>query len=342
MSATTASSSATPSFFICKERLTGLRRNLAAGVARRCGPLSGLQATVAGADVERHACVAERGAADRGRRGALHRRRRDRGRMPRLRGSARSSSAGVRRSVHERSVARHARCGDPEPALRHAKRDIFRRSAKRCGSNTKPSSARASCCRSTRPTSRSSGTSRSRTSRCPTSSPSSRVSLPRSTRRLRTSRPTASGSTSAGATRKSPHDADVPLDDILPALRQANVGALYSPFAGPRHAHEFRCFEKLPLKRRSGSDRRRDRSPDQCHRASRGRRRPDRARRRRGRRSDARCWPPTIAAFDTWPVGAASRRTWSGPSSEASAKARGSRRAGCSDLPLRRHRQRYW
>jgi 5-methyltetrahydropteroyltriglutamate--homocysteine methyltransferase len=48
---------------------------------------------------------------------------------------------------------------------------------------------------------------------------------------------------------ESPHDADVPLMDILPALRHANVGALYIPFAGPRHAHEFRCFEKLPLKR---------------------------------------------------------------------------------------------
>jgi 5-methyltetrahydropteroyltriglutamate--homocysteine methyltransferase len=47
---------------------------------------------------------------------------------------------------------------------------------------------------------------------------------------------------------ESPHDADVPLIDILPALREAKVGAFYIPFAGPRHAHEFRCFEKLPLK----------------------------------------------------------------------------------------------
>ena len=31
-------------------------------------------------------------------------------------------------------------------------------------------------------------------------------------------------------------------------MQQANVGALYLPFAGPRHAHEFRCFEKSPLK----------------------------------------------------------------------------------------------
>jgi 5-methyltetrahydropteroyltriglutamate--homocysteine methyltransferase len=47
---------------------------------------------------------------------------------------------------------------------------------------------------------------------------------------------------------ESPHDSDVPLEDILPAVRHANVGALYLPFAGPRHAHEFRCFEKFPLK----------------------------------------------------------------------------------------------
>jgi 5-methyltetrahydropteroyltriglutamate--homocysteine methyltransferase len=46
---------------------------------------------------------------------------------------------------------------------------------------------------------------------------------------------------------ESPHDADVPLQDILPALQQANVGGFVLPFANPRHAHEFRCFEKRPL-----------------------------------------------------------------------------------------------
>jgi 5-methyltetrahydropteroyltriglutamate--homocysteine methyltransferase len=46
---------------------------------------------------------------------------------------------------------------------------------------------------------------------------------------------------------ESPHDADVPLDDILPALQQANVGGFVLPFANPRHAHEFRCFETHPL-----------------------------------------------------------------------------------------------
>src|SRR6202011_5151640 len=37
---------------------------------------------------------------------------------------------------------------------------------------------------------------------------------------------------------ESPHDADVPLEDILPALLRANVGGLVLPFANPRHAHE--------------------------------------------------------------------------------------------------------
>jgi 5-methyltetrahydropteroyltriglutamate--homocysteine methyltransferase len=47
---------------------------------------------------------------------------------------------------------------------------------------------------------------------------------------------------------ESPHDCDVPLEDILPALQQANVGGFVLPFANPRHAHEFRCFTKHPLK----------------------------------------------------------------------------------------------
>jgi 5-methyltetrahydropteroyltriglutamate--homocysteine methyltransferase len=46
---------------------------------------------------------------------------------------------------------------------------------------------------------------------------------------------------------ESPHDCDVPLEDILPVLLKADVGGLVLPFANPRHAHEFRCFEKFPL-----------------------------------------------------------------------------------------------
>jgi 5-methyltetrahydropteroyltriglutamate--homocysteine methyltransferase len=40
-----------------------------------------------------------------------------------------------------------------------------------------------------------------------------------------------------------PHDGDVPLADILPIIRQARVGGFALPFANPRHAHEYRCFE---------------------------------------------------------------------------------------------------
>ena len=46
---------------------------------------------------------------------------------------------------------------------------------------------------------------------------------------------------------ESPHDCDVALEDILPALQQTKVGGFVLPFANPRHAHEFRCFKTHPL-----------------------------------------------------------------------------------------------
>jgi len=42
-----------------------------------------------------------------------------------------------------------------------------------------------------------------------------------------------------------PHDCDVPLEDIIPALRRANVGGFVLPFANPRHAHEYRYASEL-------------------------------------------------------------------------------------------------
>jgi len=44
-----------------------------------------------------------------------------------------------------------------------------------------------------------------------------------------------------------PHDCDVPLADILPLIKQMNVGALVLPFANPRHSHEIRCLEHHSL-----------------------------------------------------------------------------------------------
>jgi 5-methyltetrahydropteroyltriglutamate--homocysteine methyltransferase len=43
-----------------------------------------------------------------------------------------------------------------------------------------------------------------------------------------------------------PHDCDVPLADILPIIQKAEVGGFFFPFANPRHAHEYRVFERLP------------------------------------------------------------------------------------------------
>jgi 5-methyltetrahydropteroyltriglutamate--homocysteine methyltransferase len=47
---------------------------------------------------------------------------------------------------------------------------------------------------------------------------------------------------------ETPHDSDVPLQAILPALQQCKVGGFVLPFANPRHAHEFRWFGKYPLR----------------------------------------------------------------------------------------------
>jgi 5-methyltetrahydropteroyltriglutamate--homocysteine methyltransferase len=44
-----------------------------------------------------------------------------------------------------------------------------------------------------------------------------------------------------------PHIHDIPLVKILPALYQANVGALSIEFSNPRHAHEYEAFKTHPL-----------------------------------------------------------------------------------------------
>jgi 5-methyltetrahydropteroyltriglutamate--homocysteine methyltransferase len=51
-----------------------------------------------------------------------------------------------------------------------------------------------------------------------------------------------------------PHDMDVPLAEILPIIRQADVGGFVFPFANPRHAHEYHCFERGALERRALDD----------------------------------------------------------------------------------------
>jgi 5-methyltetrahydropteroyltriglutamate--homocysteine methyltransferase len=44
-----------------------------------------------------------------------------------------------------------------------------------------------------------------------------------------------------------PHIHDIPLTKILPALYQAQVGALSIEFSNPRHAHEYAAFKTHPL-----------------------------------------------------------------------------------------------
>ena len=44
-----------------------------------------------------------------------------------------------------------------------------------------------------------------------------------------------------------PHHYDVPLEDILPLVFEANVGALVMEMANPRHAHEYKVYRRYPL-----------------------------------------------------------------------------------------------
>ena len=44
-----------------------------------------------------------------------------------------------------------------------------------------------------------------------------------------------------------PHNYDVPLQDILPIIYRARVGALVMEMANPRHAHEYKVYRQLPL-----------------------------------------------------------------------------------------------
>ena len=44
-----------------------------------------------------------------------------------------------------------------------------------------------------------------------------------------------------------PHDHDIPLSDVLPVIRHANVGAFSLEFANPRHQHEYASLKLQPL-----------------------------------------------------------------------------------------------
>jgi 5-methyltetrahydropteroyltriglutamate--homocysteine methyltransferase len=46
---------------------------------------------------------------------------------------------------------------------------------------------------------------------------------------------------------EAPHDCDVAMADILPAIGEARVGGWVLPVANPRHQHEYRCLRNLPL-----------------------------------------------------------------------------------------------
>ena len=95
-----------------------------------------------------------------------------------------ATPSGVRRAVHDRALARHRRRRDAQRALRHRGR-LSRRARRGAAGRIRGDRQRtASCCSSTAPTSRWSGTSPTRTGRSAISSASSSAWSRRSTRAL--------------------------------------------------------------------------------------------------------------------------------------------------------------
>jgi len=64
-----------------------------------------------------------------------------------------------------------------------------------------------------------------------------------------------------------PHNHDVPLEDILPLLYQAKVGALSLEMANPRHQHEYKVLKKISAAGCHAADSGSDRLNRQLHRA---------------------------------------------------------------------------
>ena len=79
------------------------------------------------------------------------------------------------------------------------------------------------------------------------SSRRSSATSPRSTTASPAFRATACGCTSVTAIGKARISTTFRSTKILPALYQANVGALSIEFSNPRHAHEYSAFKTHPL-----------------------------------------------------------------------------------------------
>ena len=118
-----------------------------------------------------------------------------------------------------------------------------------------------------------------------------------------------------------PHDRDVALRDILPAILPGEGRGVLPAVRQSAPCARVPLFERHAAGRRPAAHRRRDRYADQLRRAPGGRRRPHRAHRRGGRRR-ARAGRRPIAASTPPPAWAASPRTSCGRSCARCARAR--------------------
>ncbi len=169
--------------------------------------------------------------------------RSDRRRVPRFQGGARRAARRLRRGVHELAVARHRRHGDQERALRHARG--LSRGARQGAAGRVRGDRRARL----RPADRRARP-RARAPHHLQGPAGRRVRRLRREGRRDDQRGADERAARPGAPAcvlgqfESPHDSDVPLDDILPIVQQAKVGGFVLPFANPRHAHEFKLLRR--------------------------------------------------------------------------------------------------
>ncbi len=220
----------------------------------------------------------------------------------------------LRRTVHDRALARHHRRRDAQRTLRHRGRLSGTRWARRCRSNTRPSSRHGFLLQIDAPDlamerhityqDRPLGDFLDFVERVVATINDALVNIPRDRVRLH----------ACWGNYEGPHDCDVALPDILPAISTGEGRRLGAAVRQSAPRARVSLPDGSAAGRRPGGRRRRDRSADQLRRAPRGGGRPARSGGADGRRSAAVCWPAPIAASTPRPGAGASRRTWSGPS----------------------------
>ena len=153
----------------------------------------------------------------------------------------------LRRTVHDRALARHHRRGDAQRHVRHRGRLSGRARPRAAGGIRDDRRARLPAADRRAGPRDGAAHLLSGPAAAAISSISSNAWWRRSTTRWSTSRATGCACTPAGATTRARTTATWRCRRSCRRSAQAKVGGFVLPFANPRHAHEYRCLKDLPL-----------------------------------------------------------------------------------------------